>query len=66
MAPDPTAYVATPYGRTAGGLAVFRVVSDGLAIMYVTAPYGRSDAASVDATIQHTLAALAQPPKPVR
>lgn len=59
-------YVATVHGTNANGAPVYRVVSDGLQVCYVTVPRKHSDAPSADATIQRALAALRVKPKPVR
>lgn len=53
-------------GTNANGNPVFRVVSDGLQVQYVTVPYARSDTANVESTIIRALARLARPPKPAK
>ncbi len=59
------AYTARIVRRNAAGNPVYRVVSDGLQVQYVTIPYKRSDAATVDAVITRALLALVKPPKPL-
>lgn len=59
-------YTAFPVGANANGNPVYRIVTDGLQVAYVTIPRKRSDASTVDLIITHALEALHASPRPVR
>lgn len=63
---DTVEYVARVHGANAYGNPVYRVSDMAGKICYVTVPYKRSDAQTVDQVITRTLLALRRKPKPVR
>lgn len=60
------AYVISVRRRTLWGYVIVEGVTDALQRFTVGVPWARSTEAEIAATIEHTLAALAAPPRPIR
>lgn len=59
-------YVISKVHSSRAGNPVFEVVTDQLQRLYIQMRRDRSDTEQIDATIRHTITALARKPSPVR